>query len=133
MTEVVDATLGERAAHSPWVLAQPGLAAGHMYASLQCPDVLAGAVADDLIDDPHANNDCPREGHLAALVVAPGWDSHWYRKGRTGYWSHKPGSTQATNRDNSGNLIPDPRAANRGPYVDFCTFMIVLHGHIKID
>ena len=26
MTEAVDATLGERAAHSPWVLAQPGLA-----------------------------------------------------------------------------------------------------------
>jgi hypothetical protein len=112
--------------------AQPGLAAGAMYASLTCPDVLAGAIADDLINDPRANNRCPREGHLVALVVAPGWDFHWYRKGRTGYWSHKPGSTPVTNRDNSNNLIPDPRTANRGPYVDFCTFMIVMHGHIKI-
>lgn len=112
--------------------AQPGLAAGAMYASLHCPDVLAGAVADCLIDDPRANNRCPREGHLVALVVAPGWDFHWYRKGRSGYWSHKPGGTPATNRDNSGHLIPDPRTANRGPYVDFCTFMIVMHGHIKI-
>jgi hypothetical protein len=112
--------------------AQPGLAAGAMYASLTCPDVLAGAVADDLIADPKANNRCPKEGHLVALVVAPGWDFHWYRKGRTGYWSHKPGGTQATNRDNSANLIPDPRTADRGPYVDFCTFMVVMHGHIKI-
>jgi hypothetical protein len=112
--------------------AQPGLAAGAMYASLSCPDVLGGAIADDLIDQPKANNRCPKEGHLVALVVAPGWDFHWYRKGRTGYWSHKPGGTQATNRDNSAHLIPDPRTADRGPYVDFCTFMVVMHGHIKI-
>jgi hypothetical protein len=112
--------------------AQPGLAAGAMYATLSCKDVRAGAVADDLIADPKANNRCPKEGHLVALVVAPGWDFHWYRKGRTGYWSHKPGGTQATNRDNSANLIPDPRTADRGPYVDFCTFMVVMHGHIKI-
>jgi hypothetical protein len=112
--------------------AQPGLAAGAMYATLSCGDVRAGAIADDLIDDPKANNRCPKEGHLVALVVAPGWDFHWYRKGRTGYWSHKPGGTQATNRDNSAHLIPDPRTADRGPYTDFCTFMIVMHGHIKI-
>lgn len=112
--------------------AQPGLAAGAMYATLSCKDVRAGAVADDLIAEPKADNRCPKEGHLVALVVAPGWDFHWYRKGRTGYWSHKPGGTQATNRDNSGHLIPDPRTADRGPYVDFCTFMVVMHGHIKI-
>jgi hypothetical protein len=112
--------------------AQPGLAAGAMYASLSCKDVRPAAVADDLIAEPKANNRCPKEGHLVALVVAPGYDFHWYRKGRTGYWSHKPGGTQATNRDNSGNLIPDPRTADRGPYVDFCTFMVVMHGHIKI-
>jgi len=112
--------------------AQPGLAAGAMYATLTCSDVRAGAVADDLIATPKADNRCPKEGHLVALVVAPGWDFHWYRKGRTGYWSHKPGGTQATNRDNSNNLIPDPRMADRGPYTDFCTFMVVMHGHIKI-
>jgi len=112
--------------------AQPGLAAGAEYASLSCPDVLAGAIADDLINAPKANNKCPKEGHLVALVVAPGSDFHWYRKGRTGFWSHKPGGGQATNRDNSGHLISDPRTADRGYYVDFCTFMIVMHGHIKI-
>ncbi|HLL75091.1 MAG TPA: hypothetical protein VK421_07470 [Pyrinomonadaceae bacterium] len=113
--------------------AQPGQAAGAMYTSLTCASVLPAAVADALEDSPGANNKCPAEGHLVALVIAPGWDFHWYRKGRNGFWSHKPGSTAVTNQDNSGNLIPDPRTANRGPYTDFCTFMVVKHGHIKIQ
>ncbi len=112
--------------------AQPGLASGAIYAALTCAAVRPAAINDDLIDSPGANNKCPKEGHLFALVVGPGSDFHWYRKGRNGYWSHKPGGTQVTNRDNSNNLIPDPRTANRGPYTDFCTFMIVMHGHIKI-
>ena len=112
--------------------AQPGLAAGAEYTALTCASVRPAAIADDLIDAPSANNRCPKEGHLVALVIAPGWDFHWYRKGRNGYWTHKPGSTPATNVDNSGQLIPDPRTADRGPYTNFCTFMIVMHGHIKI-
>jgi len=112
--------------------AQPGLAAGAEYTALTCASVRPAALTDDLIDSPNANNKCPKEGHLVALVIAPGWDFHWYRKGRNGYWTHKPGGTPATNVDNSGVLIPDPRTANRGPYTDFCTFMVVIHGHIKI-
>jgi hypothetical protein len=112
--------------------AQPGLAAGAEYTALTCASVRPAAVADDLIATPAANNKCPKEGHLVALVIAPGYDFHWYRKGRNGYWTHKPGGTQATNVDNSGHFIPDPRTADRGPYTDFCTFMVVMHGHIKI-
>ncbi|OAI54158.1 hypothetical protein AYO48_01345 [Gaiella sp. SCGC AG-212-M14] len=63
-------------------LAQPGLAAGAMYTALTCASVRPAAVADDLISSPNANNRCPREGHLVALVIAPGWDFHWFRKGR---------------------------------------------------
>lgn len=113
--------------------AQPGRAAGAMYTSLSCASVRPAAVADDLIATPAANNRCPKEGHLVALVIAPGYDFHWYRKGRNGYWSHKPGSTPVVDVDGSGNLIPDPRTANRGPYTVFCTFMVVMHGHIKIN
>lgn len=113
--------------------AQPGRAAGAMYTSLTCAAVRPAAVADELIDSPGADNKCPAEGHLVALVVWPGGDYHWYRKGRNGYWSHKPGGTAVTNLDNSGNLIADPRTANRGPYTDFCTFMVVMHGHIRIS
>ena len=63
--------------------AQPGKAAGAMYSALTCASVFPAAVADKLIDKPGANNKCPPEGHLVALVIAPGWDFHWYRKGRT--------------------------------------------------
>lgn len=112
--------------------AQPGLAAGAMYSALTCASVKPAAVADELIDDPGADNKCPKEGHLVALVVAPGWDFHWYRKGRNGRWSHKPGGTPVTNLDNSSAIITDPRTADRGPYTDFCTFMVVMHGHVRI-
>jgi hypothetical protein len=113
--------------------AQPGLAAGAEYTALTCGAVRPAALADDLTDDPNARNRCPKEGHLAALVIAPGQDFHWYRKGRNGYWTHKPGSTPVTNVDNSGVTIPDPRTANRGPYTNFCTFMVVMDGHTKIE
>jgi hypothetical protein len=111
---------------------QPGAAAGAMYTQLTCASVRPAAVADGLISKPFANNRCPAEGHLVALVIAPGIDFHWYRKGRNGYWTHKPGTTPATNLDNSVHLIADPRSADRGMYTQFCTFMVVMHGHIKI-
>jgi hypothetical protein len=113
--------------------AQPGRAAGAMYTALTCASVRPAAVADDLIAKPSARNRCPEDGHLVALVIAPGFDFHWYRKGENGLWTHKPGGTPATNVDNSGHLIPDPRTADRGPYTNFCTFMVVKHGHIKIN
>lgn len=112
--------------------AQPGLAAGAMYSALTRASVRPAAEKDDLISDPGANNRCPKEGHLVALVIWPGVDFHWYRKGRDGHWTHKPGGTHATNVDNSGNTILDPRTADRGGYTDFCTFMVVMHGHVKI-
>lgn len=111
---------------------QPGAAAGAMYASLTGPAVRAAAIADGLINSPKANNHCPGEGHLVALVIAPNIDFHWYRKGRTGRWSHKPGSTPVIDVDNSNVLITDPRTADRGMYTQFTTFMVVMHGHVKI-
>jgi hypothetical protein len=113
--------------------AQPGLASGQIYPlPISCAGVRPAALRDDLIDNPQADNHCPDEGHLVALVVGPGFDFHWYRKGRNGLWTHKPGGTPVTNVDNSGAFITDPRTANRDGYTDFCTFMTVMHGHIKI-
>ena len=111
---------------------QPGAAAGAMYTSLTGPAVRAAAIADGVIDSPSANNRCPAEGHLVALVIAPGVDFHWYRKGRNGRWTHKPGSTPVINVDNSNAIITDPRTADRGMYTQFTTFMVVMHGHVKI-
>lgn len=111
---------------------QPGAAAGAIYTSLTGPAVLAAAIADGLINSSSANNRCPGEGHLVGLVIAPNVDFHWYRKGRTGRWSHKPGSTPVIDVDNSNALISDPRTADRGMYTQFTTFMVVMHGHVKI-
>ncbi len=113
--------------------AQPGRSGGAMYTSLTCASVKPAALKDDLIDSPTQENACPKEGHLVALVIWPNYDFHWYRKGQNGYWSHKPGGTAVTNVDNSGHLILDPRNANRGGYTDFCGFMVVKDGHIKIS
>jgi hypothetical protein len=112
--------------------AQPGLAAGDIYHAITGPEVRMAAVRDQLVNSPNANNRFPEEGHLVALVIAPGWDYHWYRKCRSGRWTHKPGGTSATELDNSGHVITDPRTADRGPYTEFTTFMVVFQGHIKI-
>ena len=95
--------------------AQPGRAAGAMYGALTCAAVKPAAVKDELIDSPGANNKCPGEGHLVALVIWPGNDYHWYRKGRNGLWTHKPGGTAVTNLDNGGgrSLIRERRIAAR--------------------
>ena len=119
---------------------QPGQASGQKWSDLSACNVGAGqisakmgAVADGLVDVPTHDNKCISPGHLVALVIDPFSDYHWYRKGRNGKWSHKPGGTPATILDNSGNPITDPRTASRGGYTDFCTFMQVIHGHFKMD
>jgi hypothetical protein len=62
------------------------------------------------------------------MAIAPGpgfFDYHWYRLDTNTngsfqqLWSHKPGSTQATNLDSSGNEITDPATADRGDYTIF--------------
>lgn len=84
-------------------------------------DVLNAAIADGLVvvecDKGCGCSDCR---HQVALVIWPGVDYHWYRLDKDGKWSHKPGRTPATNLDNSGNLINDPRTADRGNYTEFC-------------
>ncbi|MBX9399986.1 LamG domain-containing protein [Lysobacter sp. BMK333-48F3] len=111
--------------------AQPGRAAGAMYTSLSCTAVVAAANRDGL--EPVAATQINDLSHknIAALVVAPGYDYHWYRRDANGKWTHKPGGTAATNRDNSGNEILDPRNANRGPYSDFCGFYRVWSDSIE--
>jgi hypothetical protein len=119
--------------------AQPGQATGQMYTDLSACNVPAGqisakmgAVSDGLVDVPNQDNKCISPGHLVALVNYPGSDYHWYRKCSNGKWSHKMGPSPATIFDNSGNPISDPRTADRGSYINFCTFMQVRHGHFKI-
>jgi hypothetical protein len=65
-----------------------------------------------LWDDPVPDNVVNIPGYyLIALVTAPGYDYHWLRQDADGMWSHKPGWSEATNRDSNGKLIFDPRQA----------------------
>lgn len=69
---------------------------------------------------------CPAGTYKVALVAySDNWDYHWYRQDADGYWSHKPGGTEVTRYDNSGNLIIDPETADRGGYDLFLGFYAV--------
>lgn len=102
--------------------AQPGRAHGAMTSIMKCAEVTTAALADGLKKrcDCLSNEEWPRR--LMALVIAPGWDYHWYREQRDGFWGHKPGKTAARNTDNVGAVIANPETANRGPYTDFCGY-----------
>lgn len=108
--------------------AQPGKASGQMYTALTCPEVENGAISDGLT--PFAGS-CPSGENKIALVVAPDFDYHWYRMDTNGLWSHKPGGTNATNLDNSGNIITDPETADRGNYTDFCGYFCTCSDDIQ--
>ncbi len=106
--------------------AQPGRASTGTAATMSCTDVYNAALADGLEPLP-ASGVCEGGQDKVALVVDPGTDYHWYRLDSNGLWTHKPGQTQATNLDNSGNLISNPETADRcGTYLcytDFCDYM----------
>lgn len=103
--------------------AQPGRAHGAGTSTMSCAAVTAAAMADGLVkrcDPCLPQSEFPRR--LVALVIAPGWDYHWYRHQRGGFWGHKPGGTAARNTDNSNVVITNPETCNRGPYSDFCGY-----------
>jgi hypothetical protein len=95
--------------------------------------VIPSAQSDGLVVTPNFSGHlAPGHGWYVALVIWPGVDYHWYRQDKVGCWSHKPGSTPARNTDNSGKPITDPKICDRGPYKNFCTYMITKSSvHIK--
>ncbi|XP_061173474.1 uncharacterized protein LOC133182644 [Saccostrea echinata] len=105
--------------------AQPGRANNYRIQTMDGPSVQTGAELDGLIQVVATSSCLPEEynGNLVALVIWPGNDYHFYRLDDNGLFSHKPGRTEARNLDNSGNLITDPRTADRGPYTVFQCFM----------
>jgi len=102
--------------------AQPGRATGHEAQSMACADVTAAALSDGLHHRFHCFPDSEKPRWLMALVVAPGYDYHWYRKQQEGFWGHKPGGTPARNVDNNGAIVWNPETAARLPYTDFCGY-----------
>ncbi|NOK18193.1 LamG domain-containing protein [Corallococcus carmarthensis] len=104
--------------------AQPGRASGAQASTWDCASVVQAAVNDGLELLP-GSPDTLGYKSAAALVVAPGYDYHWYRRDLNNLWTHKPGGTAATTLDNAGQPITDPATANRGLYTQFCGYFKV--------
>lgn len=102
--------------------AQPGRAHGAQTSTMACPNVTTAAMADGLVKRCHCLPASEYPRRLMALVIDPGYDYHWYRHQRGGFWGHKPGSTAARNVDNSNVVITNPETCDRGGYTDFCDY-----------
>lgn len=101
-----------------YTFAQPGRASGGTAADMTVALVRTASLNDGLTwvgwNFPGNNYTCPGAGTLVFMTVAIGIDYHWYRLDKAeGKWTHKPGGTEATDRDASNNLITNPLLANR--------------------
>lgn len=104
--------------------AQPGKACGDYPNPMVCNDVYSAATCDGLVPISSGSDTCPDGMHKVYLVVWPGTDYHWYRlDDGYGRWSHKPGGTEATDRDGSGQFIFNPETADTGGYTSHCGYM----------
>jgi hypothetical protein len=103
--------------------AQPGDASNNIYTEFTCDDIQKSA-ASDLGLEPTSffEYTTANDFTLIALVVQKGEDFHWYRRDSNNMWSHKPGTTAATNLDNKDKPIKSPETADRGPYKEFCGY-----------
>jgi hypothetical protein len=103
--------------------AQPGRGSGAVFTDFDCADVGAASERDGQVEtgDPAQN---PDDGQIICLVIWPDEDFHWYRKDSDDYWSHKPGSTAATNLDAAGDVIADPETCDRGEYTVLCGYYL---------
>nr|XP_022334338.1 insoluble matrix shell protein 1-like [Crassostrea virginica] len=114
--------------------AQPGRANGYMSPSTTGPNLQYGSELDGMVRIEAPSNVClpTPNGNLAALVIWPEVDYHFYRLDNDGFFSHKPGQTAARNVDNSGQMIRDPRTADRGPYTVFHCFLETNSNNVNI-
>lgn len=81
-----------------------------------CENVLANTKADhpQIFSWP-LEKPCPcgtYKGYLVLDTTGPKTDYHYLREDRSGLWSQKLGSGEATQLDASGNLITNPQTAN---------------------
>ncbi|MEP7332670.1 MAG: hypothetical protein ABI692_11310 [Terracoccus sp.] len=137
LTSSTDYTFWNAAAYQPYnncynfasnwrtnTFAQPGRGSGTMFSQLTVTDIKAAAARDGWVYSCSANNSL-----VAALVIWPGTDYHWYRRtvnlSSATCWSHKPGATAAKHTDNSGRQITAPSTCNRGNYTTYGGFMYV--------
>lgn len=124
---------------------QPGIKSGHPRWSevdgKRCPDLLGRLLGDvPSIRLSTFTKRCPKKMTKAAVVTDEDEDYHFYRQDSNGYWSHKPGSTDVTNKDATGRFIYDPALSSRFypksglNYENFCGyFCLPAKKYIKLQ
>jgi hypothetical protein len=113
--------------------AQPGRGTGHKWKANTCDDVKRASLSDGLewVGTEYPSN--IDKGHFVALLIWPNTNFHWIRLDSNGKWSHKPGATPVTNKDNEDNLITDPSKQDFAPWTKFCGYFKVIPSLIKIN
>jgi hypothetical protein len=119
----------------------PGKTKGHPEFSGQmgktCSDVIGRTLAD--VPRGYVTNfqtSCNKGYSKVAVVVDEKNDLHYYRQDKSGWWSHKPGGREVTNKDAYGAKIYRPDLASRCypkendddsglNYDSFCSYMCV--------
>jgi len=97
--------------------AQPGYASG--YTNIDDDDFFCKKFRDRLKkDSPNSylesfDNACLPGFYKVFLALDPPNDYHWWRQDKSGYWSHKPGSTEVVNIDASKKKIKNPNNSDR--------------------
>lgn len=119
---------------------QPGYASGYPkwkdVKIKKCSDLFARLRGDvpGLIGPVPFEYKCPpKTSKVFMNKTRQNFDYHFGRQDSSGYWSHKPGGTEVTNKDASGQLIIRPDKADwdyrkHGSnlhYKDFCGYMCV--------
>lgn len=113
--------------------AQPGRGSGHKWTANTCDAIRAAAERDGLVWNGTTLPTAPPVGHHVALFIWPETNFHWVRMDRSGYWSHKPGSTPVRNTDNKGQKIQDPSKCDFSPWTQFCGYMLVVPSKVQHD
>jgi len=119
----------------------PGKTKGHPEFSGKmgktCSDVIGRTMAD--VPRGYVTNfqtPCNPNYSKIAVVVDKENDLHYYRQDKSGWWSHKPGGREVTDRDAYGARIYNPELASRCypketpddsglNYSSFCSYMCV--------
>jgi len=115
----------------------PGDGRGRPYREpATCHSVKDGVIRDGLrpIEDYHSTY-MPKKGYVIALYVRDREqreDFHFYRRDKGGSWSHKPGSSPATNLDNDNKVIHNPELCDRGEYNSLCGYFNCIPDEIQI-
>ena len=97
--------------------AQPGYASGFNYLNdnnMTCYNLKRRLLKDNPASYTEKfENRCLPGFYKVFLALDVGNDYHWWRQDNNKYWSHKPGSTNVSNKDGNREKINDPLNSSR--------------------